>query len=105
VKQQWPRDSFERCQTCICGCLHCNESYSQAFGQKEFLEFANLFIEGTHWKKEMHDFKVKQGWKPKAGKEGKACLGLRYYKSFLKHHQKVLQSKKPRKFPRDLKNG
>jgi hypothetical protein len=88
----------------VAACIAMNHIL-KPFGRKEFLEFANLFIEGTHWEKEMHDFKVKQGWKPKAGKEGKACLGLRYYKSFLKRHQKVLQSKKPGKFPRDLKNG
>jgi hypothetical protein len=45
----------------VAACIAMNRIL-KPFGRKEFLEFANLFIEGTHWEMEMHDFKVKQGW-------------------------------------------
>jgi len=56
--------------------------------ETEFLEFANSFIQGTHYEKEMYEFKVKVGYEAPPGQEGRANLGKSYYKGFMKHHRK-----------------
>ena len=72
--------------------------------EKTFLEFANSFIEGTHWETEMLTFKEKRGYKTPPSKEGYTNLLSSYYKGFMKCHKEVLKSKKPRKLPKDWKD-
>jgi hypothetical protein len=73
--------------------------------ETSFLEFANSFFEGTELEKKVLQYKKDHcGYKEPKGKEGCANLGSKYYKGFMKHHETVLWSKKPHKFPKDRKD-